>query len=182
MNDLLLLAQLLGGPLHGYGLKKQVGLVSGNPAMHNNLVYPLLRRFVAKGWVKKKKAPGERGQTRVVYSLTPAGRAELLRRLADFGEAEARSAEEFELRVGLFEFLDAATREEILTQRKKYLEGRGEKLAHLQKAMDLGQYGGDVVRFLREQARAELAWLEHLRRMSAAAKGKKARAEGRESR
>jgi len=181
MNDLLLLAHLLGGPLHGYALKKQAGLVSGNPAMHNNLVYPLLRRFVGQGWVKQKKAPGERGQTRVVYSLTPAGRAELLRRLSEFGEAEARSPEEFELRVGLFDFLDAAARDEILARRKKYLEGRGEKLAHLQKAMDLGQFGGEVVRFLREQARAELVWLEHLRRMSAAAKGKKARGEGRES-
>lgn len=182
MNDLLLLAQLLGGPLHGYGLKKQVGLVTGNPAMHNNLVYPLLRRFVAKDWVKQKKAPGKRGQTRLIYSLKPVGRAELLRRLSEFGEAEARSPEEFELRVGLFAFLDAAARDEILTQRKQYLEGRDEKLAHLQKAMDLGQYGGEVVRFLREQVRAELVWLEHLRRMSAAAKRKKARSRGRESR
>jgi DNA-binding PadR family transcriptional regulator len=175
-----LLANLLGGPLHGYALKKQASLITGNPAMHNNLVYPLLRRFVAKGWVKQKKAAGERGQTRVVYSLTPAGRAELLRRLCEFGDAEARSPEEFQLRVGLFGFLDPAPREQILARRKNYLEGREEKLGNLQTQLDLGPYGGDVVRFLREQARTELAWVEHLRRTSAAGKEKKARGQGRQ--
>jgi DNA-binding PadR family transcriptional regulator len=168
MNDLLLLANLLGGPLHGYALKKRAALITGNPAMHNNLVYPLLRRFVAKGWVKQKKAAGQRGQTRVVYSLTPAGRAELVRRLCEFGEAEARSAEEFQLRVGLFSFLEPAAREEILAGRKRYLTQREQHLAHLQKEMELGPYGGDVVRFLRRQTHAELAWVEHLRRTSAA--------------
>ena len=124
MNDLLLLANLLGGPLHGYALKKRAGLITGNPAMHNNLVYPLLRRFVREGWVKQKKAAGQRGQTRVVYSLTPAGRSELVRRLSQFGEAEARSADEFQLRVGLFGFLEPRGREGILWQRKNYLEKR----------------------------------------------------------
>src|ERR1700740_469510 len=110
MNDLLLLANLLGGPLHGYALKKQVALISGTPDMHNNLVYPLLRRFVGKGWVRQKRTPGERGQTRLVYSLTSAGRAELLRRLSDFEEGEAHSPEAFQVRVGLFGFLDPGVR------------------------------------------------------------------------
>ena len=64
MNDLLLLSLLLAGPQHGYALKKRAGLISGQPAMHNNLVYPLLRRFVENKWVKQKVAAGERGQTR----------------------------------------------------------------------------------------------------------------------
>jgi DNA-binding PadR family transcriptional regulator len=47
-----------------------VGLISGKGEMHNNLVYPLLRRFVESGWVSKRKGPGERGQTRDIYALT----------------------------------------------------------------------------------------------------------------
>lgn len=178
MNDLLLLAHLLGGPLHGYALKKQVGLLSGNPAMHNNLVYPLLRRFVARGWVKQKETPGERGQTRVVYALTPPGREELLRRLSEFGEADARSPEAFELRVGLFGFLDSAVRERILGARKSFLEARDEKFARMQQEAELGRYGGDVVRFLRKQTRAELGWIEHLLRIGADSGRKAARRKG----
>jgi DNA-binding PadR family transcriptional regulator len=64
MNDLFLLANLLDDPKHGYALKKQVGLISGQEEMHNNLVYPLLRRFVESGWVRKRQGAGERGQTR----------------------------------------------------------------------------------------------------------------------
>jgi len=175
MNDLLLLANLLDGPLHGYALKKRAGLITGNPAMHNNVVYPLLRRFVQHGLVRQKKAAGQRGQTRVLYSLTPAGRTELVRRLSEFGEAQARSAEAFQLRVGLFGFLAPAAREEILAGRKRYLMQHKEHLAWLQKEMELGQYGGDVVRFLRGQTRGELAWVEHLERMSAAGKSERGR-------
>ena len=58
MNDLLMLAALLGGPKHGYALKKQAGLMTGQANLHNNLVYPLLRRFVARGWVTRKKVAG----------------------------------------------------------------------------------------------------------------------------
>src|SRR5450755_4785885 len=105
MNDLMLLATLLAGPQHGYALKKQAGLLSGQPAMHNNLVYPLLRRFVANAWVTRRKAPGDRGQTRQMYSLTPPGRRALLDRLTEFGESDARSPEQFHLRVGLFSVL-----------------------------------------------------------------------------
>jgi DNA-binding PadR family transcriptional regulator len=170
MNDLLLLANLLGGPLHGYALKKQVALISGNPAMHNNLVYPLLRRFVGKGWVRQKRTAGERGQTRVVYSLTPAGRVELLRRLGEFGDDEAHSSEAFQLRVGLFGFLQPAERAEILARRKNHLETRDQKLADLQKRFRLEGYSGEVVGFLLKQTRAELAWVSHLSRASSGAR------------
>jgi DNA-binding PadR family transcriptional regulator len=172
MNDLLLLATLLGGPQHGYALKKQAGLITGSPAMHNNLVYPLLRRFVREGWVRERRAAGERGQSRVVYSLTPAGRAELARRLSEFGDAEARSADAFRLRVGLFEILGAEARGEILARRKSYLEQRDAHLARIQKAMKLGRYSGEVVRFIRKQTQAELRWVERLRRRCGESGGK----------
>src|SRR5215469_563395 len=140
MNDLLMLSTLLDGPMHGYALKKQAAFLSGGGEMHNNLVYPLLRRFVAKGWVSLKKAPGERGQTRVVYTLTRAGREELVCRLRDFGETDARSAEAFHLRVGLFEALDRAAREEIIAKRESYLSRFDERLATIEKNHVLGKF------------------------------------------
>jgi len=162
MNDLLLLANLLGGPLHGYALKKQATLITGSADMHNNLVYPLLRRFVARGWVRRKSEAGERGQRRLVYSLTPEGKTELLRRLSEFGEADAYSSEAFQLRVGLFRFLNREARALILEQRRNYLELRDQKLAVLQEQFQLTGYSSEVVKFLRTQIDAELSWVRRL--------------------
>ena len=53
MTDLILLATLFGGPRHGYALKKQAGMLFTDNPVHNNLVYPLLRRFVDNGWVAR---------------------------------------------------------------------------------------------------------------------------------
>jgi DNA-binding PadR family transcriptional regulator len=164
MNDLLLLATLLGGPTHGYALKKQAGLIVGQAEMHNNLVYPLLRRFVDNGWVSKRAAAGKRGQTREVYELTPKGKRELLRRLSEFTEKEAGSEGEFNLRVGLFFALDRGSREQILRERERWLAAREERLANLTERIDVGVWGGKVVRFLRERVKAERKWIADLER------------------
>lgn len=162
----MLLAILAEGPKHGYALKKQAGIVLGQPDMHNNLVYPLLRRFVAHKWVTQRKTAGQRGQTRQVYSLTALGRAALVDRLRQFDDAS--SAEAFRLRVGLFELLEPSARQQILTARQNYLEARVQRFALLEIGMDLGRFGSEVTRFMREQIRAELAWIARLHRMNRA--------------
>ena len=105
MTDLLLLASLLDGPQHGYALKKRLGTITGHGPLHNNVVYPLLKRFVAATWVSRRKAQGQRGQTRELYSLTPKGKQVLLSRLRDFSEKDAVSGDAFRLRIGLFAVL-----------------------------------------------------------------------------
>jgi DNA-binding PadR family transcriptional regulator len=167
MNDLLLLATLLGRPAHGYALKKRIAQISGHGEMHNNLVYPLLKRFVAAGWVSRRAVPGERGQTRERYALTAKGRQELLRRLAEFTKKDAASEDAFHLRVGLFAVLDAGSRERILAGREAWLTERAQKLANLTSAMSLGEWGGKVVEFLRSQAEAEKKWIVELRKLAA---------------
>jgi DNA-binding PadR family transcriptional regulator len=164
MNDLLLLSTLLAGPQHGYALKKRIGLMTGHGEMHNNLVYPLLKRFVAQGWVSCRTVPGERGQTRERYALTAKGRQELLRRLREFSCKDAASADAFHLRVGLFAVLDAEARERILASREGWLEQRGNILANLASAMDLGEWGGEVVAHLRGRIQAERQWTAELKR------------------
>jgi DNA-binding PadR family transcriptional regulator len=165
MIDLIILANLLDGPKHGYALKKQAGMVFAHPELHNNLVYPLLRRFTSQGWVTKKSAPGERGQTRQQYALTAAGRRALLERLNTFTGKEAQSTEEFLLRAGLFSLLEREARERILAARAEILKRREAHFAHLQQ-VELGTYGGEVVEFLRQGVKRELVWLERLGRLS----------------
>jgi DNA-binding PadR family transcriptional regulator len=164
MNDLLLLATLLSGPEHGYALKKQVALLTGKREMHNNLVYPLLRRFVENGWVSKRHSAGQRGQTRELYALTSKGKQELLRQLAHFTEKEAPSEDAFHLRVGLFGVLHAAARAQVLAARDRWLAAREEQLARISASVDSGLWGGEVLRFRRERAQAERAWIAHLER------------------
>ncbi len=159
-----MLAALLEGPKHGYALKKQAGLISGQADLHNNLVYPLLRRFVAKGWVTHKKTAGQRGQTRQVYLLTPDGRQAIVDRVCDFDQKAAASDEEFRLRVGLFPILDSPQRRAILGARQAHLLRRLQRFAPLKKEMHLGEYGGKVVEFIEREMQNELAWIEKLRR------------------
>src|ERR1700756_4668602 len=104
MNDLLLLSMMLGGPKYGYQLKREAGWVMGQ-AMHNNLVYPSLRRFLEEGWVSKKAVPGEGATARQHYALSRGGRRHLFESLSQFGDAESASENAFHLRVGLFAML-----------------------------------------------------------------------------
>jgi DNA-binding PadR family transcriptional regulator len=173
MNDLIVLALLFDGPKHGYQLKREAGFIFGQGEMHNNLVYPLLRRFTNEGYVKKKAVPGERGQTRQQYALTSKGRRELIERLAQYSDQDARSPHAFAARVGMFELLEPETRLSILGKREAHLQAREKRLAILKANVDVGTYGAEVVRFFSEQGQAEMAWIERLRRMQK----QKARAE-----
>jgi DNA-binding PadR family transcriptional regulator len=165
MNDLLILASLLDGPKHGYALKKRTGAITGKREMHNNLVYPLLKRFVDEGWVKQHRAAGQRGQTREIYSLTSKGKQALLQRLGKFTDKEAPSADAFCLRTGLFGFLDAEKRGEVLEARGKWLEKRAERLAAIARTMQLDEWATETVRHLRNQVEEEQKWLTRLGRL-----------------
>jgi DNA-binding PadR family transcriptional regulator len=167
MNDLLLLAMLLEGPQHGYALKKKVGLITGHGEMHNNLVYPLLKRFVAKGWVSRRSADGERGQTRELYALTDEGKRELVRSLSDFSEKDAGSDDAFRFRVSLFQLLDPITREKILERRDNWLSDREEHLNKIRQGTGARGWRGDVIEYLRAEIQREKKWVERLRRKTA---------------
>jgi DNA-binding PadR family transcriptional regulator len=169
MNDLLILALLLGGRKYGYQLKREAGWILGQDALHNNIVYPLLARFLAQGWVRRKSVPGERGQTRQQYVLTAKGKRTFFARAAEFGEAEAHSAREFQLRVGFFSVLRPALRDSILRTRERYLERRDGRLEELRMHLDLGRFGAEIVGYLRRQIAGEQEWIRHLRQIAARA-------------
>ena len=165
MTDLMILAMLLPGPKHGYQLKREAGIILGHDALHNNLVYPLLRRFMNNKWVSRKAAPGQRGQTRHQYSLTALGRKELLARLSSFTEQDARSADAFRLRVGLFWLLQPEVRGRIMEAREKALRARMAHMASVQASLSLDRYAGEVTAHMQAEAESELDWIARLRKL-----------------
>src|SRR5215469_3972830 len=173
MSDLLMLAMLLPGPKYGYQLKREVRWMTGQGELHNNIVYPLLRRFLEEGWVNKKSVPGERGQTRQQYALTAEGRRVYFERINQFSADDASSEEAFFLRVGVFEALPAESREAILSAREGFLQRRDQRLDTLQENMELGKFGGEIVRHMRKQIQMEQEWLRHLHRIAKAVVGSK---------
>lgn len=174
MNDLLMLAMLLGGAKYGYQLKREAGWMMGQDQLHNNLIYPMLRRFMENKWVSKKAVPGERGQTRQQYALTAEGRRWLFQKASQFSETEAASEDAFYIRVGLFGVLKPDTRQAILAMREGYLQSRDSKLANLQEKMELGTFGTEIVRHMRKQIETESDWIRHLYRMAKAVNRRKA--------
>jgi DNA-binding PadR family transcriptional regulator len=157
---------LLARPLHGYQLKQQAGQILGQQVLHNNIVYPLLRRFGKEGWVTKKVVPGERGQQRHQYAITTLGRRVLTQRLSEYTEADARSSDGFRVRVGLFQILSPEVRERILELRATHLEKTAARLDGIQEQFTLGTYAREVTQFVRSQVDAELGWIRHLRKIS----------------
>jgi DNA-binding PadR family transcriptional regulator len=159
-----MLTMLLPGPKHGYQLKHEAGLIVGQ-VLHNNLVYPLLRQFTDKKWVRQKVVPGERGQTRNQYSLTALGRKELRDRLSRFTAQDARSAEAFVLRVGMFWFLEPDIRQQILQARGEFLRRRISTLTNVENNFPLNRYAQEVTTHMRAEAESEISWIERLRRL-----------------
>ena len=164
MTDLIILSTLLPGPKHGYQLKHEAGIILGQGVLHNNLVYPLLRRFMNDKWVSRRTVPGERGQMRHRYALTALGRKELLARLSAFSEQDARSSDEFRLRVGMFQLLGEETRLRILETRQTFLMARLEKLIAVETNFPLDRYAGEVTSQFRSETQSELDWLKRLRK------------------
>lgn len=165
MTDLIILAMLLPGPKHGYQLKREAGIILGQEAIHNNLVYPLLRRFRNNKWVSRKAVPGQRGQTRQQYSLTALGRKELLARLSSFTEQDARSEDAFRLRVSMFWLLQPEVRTRIMDARENSLRHRMAALANIETSFNLEGYAGEVTSRMRAETKSEIDWIAHLRRL-----------------
>jgi DNA-binding PadR family transcriptional regulator len=159
--------------MHGYHLKRQAGLILGQSNLHNNLVYPLLRRFVQEGWVTKKTVAGNTGHERHMYALTVRGKKALIEKLKDFNESESRSGESFLARVGLFGALDPESRERVMAARALHLRGLSEHLRGIKQKFPLDRYAQAAVDFLQKQTQAELAWIRHLRNLSDQSSGGK---------
>ena len=164
MTDLVLLTALLSGPAYGYALKRTAGLIFGGGVLHNNLVYPLLKKFVESGWVEQSSVAGDRGQQRKQYRITAAGRKHLLEQIATFGEREAADDGAFLFRVAMFDLLPEEKRAPILAARKAHLTTRVEELAELSRTGHARSFPALVLKRYQALVNDELQWIAKLER------------------
>ena len=79
--DLMVLKTLDAlGPLHGYGLARRIEQLSQEMLrLNEGTVYASLLRSAQKGWIRSEWAPSENNRRAKFYSLTKAGRKQLVR-------------------------------------------------------------------------------------------------------
>jgi DNA-binding PadR family transcriptional regulator len=160
--DVLVLSHLAAEPLHGYELRRRVEAITGFE-LHNNSLYPALRRFEEAGAVTKAAHPQEGRPPRLVYTLTDVGRELLHDMLAELPPELAGDEAEFLARVGQFELLSPAERCGVLDTRISALNARLQHLAELASRSRGHAWGAVVVGELTRRARADRRWVEQLR-------------------
>ena len=76
--DLLILRNLLSGPMHGWSISERIQQIS-DEVLHVNQgsLYPALHRLEHRGWIQAEWATSELGRRARFYRLTPAGRKQL---------------------------------------------------------------------------------------------------------
>lgn len=166
--EILILRRLRAGPAHGYELRKRVEQTTGF-VLHNNSLYPALKRFEEAGAVSKIAEPQEGRPPRLVYTLTDTGRELLHDMLADLPPEQAADDSEFLARLGQFSLIDPAERASVLAARTSAVRVR---LAHHQVMRDLAiehgeRWGALVTAELIRRDEQELAWLADLGELAA---------------
>jgi DNA-binding PadR family transcriptional regulator len=163
--EMLILRHLSKRPAHGYELRKRVESVTGF-VLHNNSLYPALRRFEEAGAVTKTPQPGQGRPSRLVYALTDVGQELLHDMLADLPADQAGDDLEFLTRLGQFEFLSAPEQTAVLDKRDAALAERLNRLAELRERSGGGQWSALVTTELIRRAEQERAWLADLRSLA----------------
>jgi DNA-binding PadR family transcriptional regulator len=163
--DIVILSHLQRGPVHGYELKRNVSATTAY-ALHNNTLYPALRRFEEAGAVTKTAEQQDGKPPRHVYAITELGRELLHDLLAELTVEQARDEPEFLTRLGQFEHLSADERRSVLAARAGALEQQARHLAELRAKTDRSErdrrWGGIVVAELAGRIERELAWIAGL--------------------
>jgi len=92
--DLIVLQTLHAmGPLHGYGIAQRVQQVSEDLLkLNQGTLYPALLRLEQRGWISSKWGASENNRKAKFYSLTRAGRKQLLAETASWERTTALMA------------------------------------------------------------------------------------------
>ena len=92
--DLIVLQTLHAmGPLHGYGIAQRVKQVSEDLLkLNQGTLYPALLRLEQRGWISSKWGASENNRKAKYYSLTRAGRKQLLAETASWERMTALMA------------------------------------------------------------------------------------------
>jgi DNA-binding PadR family transcriptional regulator len=166
--DVLILRFLMRAPAHGYELRKHVEANTGF-VLHNNSLYPALRRFDEAGAVIKRAEPQEGRPPRHVYQITDTGLELLHDMLAELPADLAGDESEFLCRLSLFALLEPPERIAVLDARDAAVRRRWEHLQKLNERAQAERWGGLVTDELIRRCEAERAWLAELRALAATA-------------
>src|SRR6266702_3916512 len=83
--DLLILRALTPGEMHGYGIASRLKQASDDVLqVGESSLYPALQRLLLNGWVKAEWGASENNRRARFYSLTPAGRKQLVTEREEF--------------------------------------------------------------------------------------------------
>jgi PadR family transcriptional regulator PadR len=78
--DMLILQTLQWGPQHGYAISQMIRAQSSEALqVETGSLYPALHRLLRQKWVKSEWRMTETNQRAKFYTLTPAGKQQLLR-------------------------------------------------------------------------------------------------------
>ena len=78
--DLLILRVLIFGPEHGHGIARRIQHTSDHELLvEHGALYPALQRLEARRWIAGKWGVSENNRRARFYSLTAAGRTQLVR-------------------------------------------------------------------------------------------------------
>lgn len=76
--DLLILKALATGALHGLGVSRRVGQITGGTfAVQPGSLFPALHRLEEAGWLTSEWQPSENNRRAKYYAITRAGRKQL---------------------------------------------------------------------------------------------------------
>src|SRR5213080_4005372 len=85
--DMLILRTLQWGPQHGYAIGHTIRAQSSDVLqVEAGSLYPALQRLAKKGWVTSKWGQSEANQRAKFYTITPAGKKQLLREESRWNE------------------------------------------------------------------------------------------------
>jgi transcriptional regulator len=87
---MLVLRVLQSGPLHGYAIAQRIHALSTDVLqVEEGSLYPALQRILIKGWARAQWGVSETNRRVRLYQLTPAGRAQVVREMADYERINA---------------------------------------------------------------------------------------------
>jgi len=91
--DLLILRTLASGDMHGWGISQRLQQISNDVLQVNQgSLYPALYRLEQHGWVASSWGDSENNRRAKFYSLTKAGRKQLVEETASWERMSAAVA------------------------------------------------------------------------------------------
>lgn len=156
---LLALGALEEGPQHTYELKKRMQACVGHfYKLSDGTLYPLLRTLEERGWLVSRVETGEGHPDRVIYEVTPSGRA-AFREIASAPLPEASGSIHFYARLVFFGYLEPEVRARLVAERREQLGAEQRMIAQHEDALEGMPQHLSLLDLRHRQIETELEWL-----------------------